>query len=422
MIFISKKLDEAKNIKDKFYYSSLLVNKKKNFNLKKKDMIFIKPNFEYLLPNESINYNNYDNAFFYNLKKIKKVNNVTSKKFITSGYPYLILVRDRNKNDKVIVILKTPKIKNSQKGGVNNEVFLPPPEVGPGYDPKLHTEEGWKIGQYNAPVVDINDLSSENENHDHEMYPADPMFGNKEIEGLIEKKKEGFKNYETGFAKGFDNGYHKGYYFGYSAAAAYLYRFYKKYYSDYMDKYQDKLKQEANNQLFNQKNNFLNLDKSEILGFKIPKLFGGEIKSDKFDDLNTDNIYEGLPFYMAPENVLSLEALQPPKEGIFWLIDKILNPASPDIDPDKHCYKPKKEELDDILRLNFHPRFRDTIIGVEKNWDERIFRKSCNKSVLKTMKYCPHENHPGVEFDSKIGKYYKACKLKKDTAKSCLIM
>jgi hypothetical protein len=29
MIFIRKKLDEAKNIKDKFYYSSLLVNKKK---------------------------------------------------------------------------------------------------------------------------------------------------------------------------------------------------------------------------------------------------------------------------------------------------------------------------------------------------------------------------------------------------------
>ena len=55
-------------------------------------------------------------------------------------------------------------------------------------------------------------------------------------------------------------------------------------------------------------------------------------------------------------------------------------------DQEKETSNEKKEELDDILRMNFHPRFRDTIMGVEKNWDERIFRKSCNKSVLKTSR------------------------------------
>ena len=38
------------------------------------------------------------------------------------------------------------------------------------------------------------------------------------------------------------------------------------------------------------------------------------------------------------------------------------------------------------------------------------------------MKYCPHENHPGVEFDPNIGKYHKICKLKKDDDKKCTIM
>jgi len=431
---INKSLNHSKNIKDKFYYLSLknLINNTNNINLKKNDMIFIKPNFKYLIPNEKINNNNFDIAFFTDLKDSKVINKITSKEFISSGYPYLILVRDRSVNDKIILIIKTPKIKNNQKGGANNAVFLPAPEAGKGYNPELHTDKGWKIGQYKAPTVNVSDLSSEHEDHDHDMFPADPMFGSKEMEGLIEKKKEGFKNYETGFAKGFDNGYHKGYYFGYSAAAAYLYRFYKKYYSDYMNKYQDRLKQVANKELSKQKDEMINnlqgddKDKIDILGFKIPNfLSGGFIFSDQiydFEDLDTDNVFEGLPIHMAPENVMSLESLQPPKEGIFWLIDKILNPASAEEDPDRHCYKPEKEELDNILRKNFHPKFRDAIMGVEENWDEKVFRRSCNKAVLKHMKYCPHDNHPGVEYDTKIGRYYKACKLKKDTEKSCSIM
>ena len=61
-------------------------------------------------------------------------------------------------------------------------------------------------------------------------------------------------------------------------------------------------------------------------------------------------------------------------------------------------------------------------MGVEENWNEKVFRKSCNRPVLKNMKYCPHNNHPGVEYDTKIGRYYKACKLKKDTEKTCSIM
>ncbi len=431
---INKKLNEADNIKDKFYYSSVLnlLNKKKKINLKRDDMIFIKPNYNYLTPKESINSNNYDIGFFYDLKKIKPVSNITSKKFISSGYPFLVLVRDRGENDKIILVLQTPKIK-SQSGGSNNQVFLPPPEVGEGFDPKLHTEKGWKLGQYNAPVVDMDDLSSEHENHDYDQFPADPMFGNKEMEGLVAKKKEGFKNYETGFAKGFDNGYHKGYYFGYSAAAAYLYRFYKKYYSDYMNKYQDKLKEVADKELDKQKDDMIkNLQNTksgenqiDIMGFKIPKFFGGGLFSSTYydyDDLDTEYAFEGLPIHMAPENVMSLESLQPPKSGIFWLIDKILNPSPPQEDPDVHCYKPDKELLDDILRKNFHPRFRDAIMGTEDNWDDKVFRKSCNRPVLKFMKYCPHENHPSVEYDTKIGKYYKACKLKKDEESGCTIM
>ena len=67
---INKKLNEADNIKDKFYYSSVLnlLNKKKKINLKRDDMIFIKPNYKYLTPKESINSNNYDIGFFYDLK------------------------------------------------------------------------------------------------------------------------------------------------------------------------------------------------------------------------------------------------------------------------------------------------------------------------------------------------------------------
>ena len=66
--------------------------------------------------------------------------------------------------------------------------------------------------------------------------------------------------------------------------------------------------------------------------------------------------------------------------------------------------------------------FRDAIIGVNKNWDKKFYKKTCNKAVLRNMKYCPTENDIGVEFDIKTGKYYKACKLSKDNDKSmCLI-
>ena len=149
---INNSFNHQKNIKDKFYNLSLeSICDKKNINLNKNDMIFIKPNYKYLIPNEKINNNNFDTAFFTDLKNKKNIKNITSKNFISSGFPYLILVRDRGENDKIILILKTPKIKSYQKGGTNNAVFLPAPEAGKGYNPELHTDKGWK--QFRSPEV-----------------------------------------------------------------------------------------------------------------------------------------------------------------------------------------------------------------------------------------------------------------------------
>ncbi len=421
------------NIQDRFYKASIknLSHKQKYIN--KENMIFIKPNYKLLESNENLNKKNYDSAFYFNLKNTKSVDKVTSKQFISSGYPYLVLVKNRSKNDNVIVILQTPKLKN-QKGGelikppsINIPAFDSVKQAGPGFNPETATDKGWNIGQYRAPVVDIDKLSSEHEDHDVNLHPADPMFGNKEMDGLVKREKDKFKNYETGFTNGFDNGYHKGYYFGYSAAAAYLYRFYKKYYTDYMNKYEDKVKDEAYAALDKQKDKLIQkitnpwgskidnaIDSAADFAMGSSVLTGG-------NDLDPDNMYEGLPMHMLPDNVLSLEALQPRPTGIFYLIDAILGDNPSTSNPEKHCYKPDSEELHDVLRKNFHPRFRDAIMGVEENWDQRIFDRSCNKFTLKFMKYCPHENHPGVEFDPKIGKYHKICKLKKDEEK-CTIM
>ena len=73
---IKQKLKNSNDIKDKFYYSSILnlLKKKISINLKKDDMIFIKPNYKYLIPNENINSDNFDIAFFSDLNNTKIVN------------------------------------------------------------------------------------------------------------------------------------------------------------------------------------------------------------------------------------------------------------------------------------------------------------------------------------------------------------
>ena len=38
------------------------------------------------------------------------------------------------------------------------------------------------------------------------------------------------------------------------------------------------------------------------------------------------------------------------------------------------------------------------------------------------MKYCPTENHVGVEFDPKVGFFHKVCKRKNDEKTSCNIL
>ena len=206
-----------------------------------------------------------------------------------------------------------------------------------------------------------------------------------------------FLDFQNGFDNGFDNGYNKGYYFGYSAASAYLYRFYKKYYADYMKKYRQRLTKL-----------YANKYRQRLMQIKKMRQRGGaekeegQILDDKyldqfydFDEEQKKNLYLGLPAYMAPENVFSLEILQPPKKGIFYLFDWLLNPPKPPENPRRHCYKPSKEKLNRILRKNFHPKFRDAIIGTSKNWDSKVFRKSCNnRAILKLMEYCPHKNHP----------------------------
>ena len=43
--------------------------------------------------------------------------------------------------------------------------------------------------------------------------------------------------------------------------------------------------------------------------------------------------------------------------------------------------------------------------------------------MLKFMKYCDDETHPGVKYNTKLKAFTKECKLRKDNKKfNCLIM
>ena len=464
------KFINSKNIKKKIYYLSLilLLKKKKKINISKSNIIYLLPNYKHLVPNQNIDKTNYDYAFIYNKKenKYKLINNIDTKTFIKFNYKFLIIIKNTNIYDNLILIIKLPnlskiknKLINNNLGGFNN-TFNTIRESGNGFD--INNVGGKNT--YKAPIQSISKLSSNLDDYDSKNYPADELFGSKKIEGLIEQEKNDYKNYEKGFANGFDNGYNKGYYFGYSAASAYLYRFYKKYYSDYMSKYKlklDMLKVKNKENLldeinkkyeteFNEndidnveleENNVIEETKisdsektdntsesNEIKEFKNVEQNAGNIStlfSNNYHyDLkltNNKDLYEGLPDYMRPENLMNLESLKP-EEGIFGYINNILNPPPPPLNPRRHCYKPKKEELDKMLKQYFIPIFRDAVVGINKNWDQKFFEISCNKTVLRNMKYCPHENHSGIEFDLKTGKYFKACKLKKDNEKNICII
>lgn len=406
------------NIKNKFFTASIKNLNKFNSSISKENMIFIKPNFKLLKINEKLNPKNYDLAFYFDLNKSKRVRHINSKQFVSSKFPYLVLVRDRGKNDNIILILQTPKLRKQTGGnlisppGVSMPQFNPIKEAGPGFSHETFTNNGWKIGDYKPPVVDINKLPEDLQNHDQNLYPSDPTFGSNGMVELVNKEKEGYKNFEKGFAKGFDNGYHKGYYFGYSSAAAYLYRFYKKYYTDYMNKYEDKIKYEADKSLDKKKDELIQKITNPLAA--VTNMFGGE---------DSGKMYQGLPLHMLPENVMSLEALQPQPTGIFYYIDMLLSNEPPESDPHRHCYKPTEDQLNESLRKNIHPHFRDAVIGIEENWDDRVFNRSCNKFSLKFMDYCTNDKHPGVEFDGNVGKYHKTCKKMEDTHKSrCSIM
>ena len=104
------------NIQDKFYKASIKKISHKEKYINKENMIFIKPNFKLLEPNEKLNKTNYDFAFYFDLKNTKSVNKITSKQFISSDFPYLVLVRNRSKDDNVVIVLQTPKLK-TQCGG-----------------------------------------------------------------------------------------------------------------------------------------------------------------------------------------------------------------------------------------------------------------------------------------------------------------
>ena len=463
----------SESLKDKVYNLSNKLISGKNY-INKNNMIYLKPNFKYITSNEKINSKKFDYAYYTDLENVKKVRDITSKNFISSKYPYLLIIKNKSNSDNVLLLIKTPKRKNLL-GGMNSQFTTT--EAGSGFDPEIITKDGIDLGQYRAPKVPIGDLPYNLRKHDHNEYPADQMFDNKEMETLIEGEKIKYQNYEDGFTKGFDNGYHKGYYFGYSAASAYLYRFYKKYYSDYMNKYEIKLKQYSNQKLAEEeakinkeKKEFLdevlvknNLDPNtfepnskekdeEIFGSKKSgsnfwgddegydeeydegnndegddfwgsgddgNMFGGNLKGGFFfknykyydyESLDTKDEYDGLPTYMHPANVLSLETLQPKKSGIFYLLDMFLDPPPITEDPSRHCKKPSRKDLDFTIRQLFHPRYRDAIISSEDAWDQNFFDKGCTRRALRVMKYCPHRKHVGVEFDPKVGKFKKICK------------
>ena len=449
-----------------FYIASLIVhlqlNKNNNFNFNIDDMIFLKPNYKFLLDTDKLDESNISFKFGFSLKS--KLINISInervidyKSLIEIEDEFIIIVRDISENDNLILIIPTPKFE--MKGGQfvesNNAAFQPSMQAGVGYNPTIHTRNGYDLGQYFAASLDIDDAPEQYQEHNSNQYPGDPLFGVKKLEGLISKKKQQNTNFEKGFSSGFDNGYNKGYYFGYSSAAAYLYRYYKKFYREYMESYRQKianknLEQEAIDEVereleedidydepyyddMEMEGGFLNFGKEEkakkeFINDELKRLTGHDfiyepfITDEQKKELDNDPTYKGLPDYMMPENTFSLIALQPRKQSLLEVIAEFLLPTKKEMDPKLHCKKPSLRDLNKMLRLNFHPKFRDAIVSADKNWNERVFKKSCNKYSLMLMKYCPTENHVGVEFDPKIGFFHKVCKRKKDEQKFCTIM
>jgi hypothetical protein len=126
---------------------------------------------------------------------------------------------------------------------------------------------------------------------------------------------------------------------------------------------------------------------------------------------------------MLPENLFILESLGHRKNGIFKFINNLLNPPKPFENPKLHCYKLDNNLQNKIIRSNIDSRFRNAVVGIEKNWNNKIFKKSCNREMLKFMKYCDDETHPGVKYNTKLKAFTKECKLRKDNKKfNCLIM
>ena len=69
------KILQSNDIQDKFFYASILslLKFKNNISLNKKNMIYLQPNFKYLIPNDIIDSKNIDSSFFFNLKNFKVV-------------------------------------------------------------------------------------------------------------------------------------------------------------------------------------------------------------------------------------------------------------------------------------------------------------------------------------------------------------
>lgn len=453
-----KKLSDYQLI---FYIASLIVHlqlyKSNNFNINIDDMIFLKPNYKFLINTDKLDETNINYKFGFSLDN-KLINLGVNDKILDYNSliqieeEFLILVRDVSENDNLILIIPTPKLE--MKGGQfvdsNNAAFQPSMQAGVGYNPTVHTRNGYDIGQYFAASLDIDDAPEQYQDHNSNQYPGDPLFGVKKLEGLIAKKKQGNTNFEKGFSTGFDNGYNKGYYFGYSSAAAYLYRYYKKFYREYMENYRQKLankqlEQEAMEEVEQELEEDYEYDdmdmeggflwsskeekaKKEIINDELKRLTGHDFTYEPFatdeqvKELENDPMYKGLPDYMMPENTFSLIALQPRKQSLLEVLAEFFLPTKKTMDPKLHCKRPSLRDLNKMLRLNFHPKFRDAIVSADRNWNERVFRKSCNKYSLMLMKYCPTENHAGVEFDPKVGFFHKVCKRKKDEQKFCVIM
>lgn len=450
-----------------FYIASLMVylqlNKNNNFNINIDDMILLKPNYKFLLNTDELDETNVSFKFGFSLKS-KLINlginntKLDSELLNNIDDEFIVFVRDISSDDNLILIIPTPKLE--MKGGQfvdsNTAAFQPSMQTGVGYNPTVHTRNGYDIGQYFAASLDIDDAPEQYQEHNSNQYPGDPLFGVKKLEGLIAKKKKGNTTFEKGFSTGFDNGYNKGYYFGYSSAAAYLYRYYKKFYREYMENYRQKITnkqlekeamEEVEKELEDEEYEYDDYEyddmemeggffwsskedkvKKEMINDELKRLTGHDFTFEPFltdeqaKELGNEPMYKGLPDYMMPENTFSLIALQPRKQGLLEVLAEFFLPTKKTMDPNLHCKKPSLRDLNKMLRLNFHPKFRDAIVSADRNWNERIFRKSCNKYSLMLMKYCPTENHIGVEFDPKVGFFHKVCKRKKDEEKFCVIM